>query len=61
MYGGYHNIPFGEVDTHEVFQRWYKELVELEIQITKLKDKKKHFENPQGLENGITMESTNYV
>jgi hypothetical protein len=35
--------------------------VELEIQITKLKDKKKHFENPQGLENGITMESTNYV
>lgn len=36
---------FGEVDTHEVFQRWHREIVELEIQITKLKGKKKHFEN----------------
>jgi hypothetical protein len=35
--------------------------VELEIQITKLKGKKKHFENPQGLETVIIMESTNYV
>ncbi len=51
----------GEVDTHEIFQRWHKELVELEIQITKLKGKKKLFENPQGLENVITMEPTNYV
>ncbi len=51
----------GEVDTHEVFQRWHRKIVELEIQITKLKGKKKHFENSQGLENVITMESTNYV
>jgi hypothetical protein len=35
--------------------------VELEIQIMKLMGKKKHFENPQGLENVITMEFTNYV
>jgi hypothetical protein len=51
----------GEVGTHEVFQTWHREIVELEIQITKLKGKKKHFKNSQGLENVITMESTNYV
>jgi hypothetical protein len=50
----------GEVDTHEVFQRRHRTLKELEIQVTKLQNNKKHFEvYPQGFQNEIKLNSLN--
>jgi hypothetical protein len=54
----------GEVDTHEVFQRRYRALKELEGGLTKLQENKTSFEiYPQDFQNEIKMDSfhTNHV